>query len=145
MNPSSSTSSAAQVLTVHQSLTRLSVRGTPIDPPLITLAVERRSSDGVHSDLYTIGVSGGTVGGIDDIAGTGLGGQSVHSRFSTTWEADRLVVEISRPARPGDAASPSTHKEVWSLDAAGMLSLVVTDQSTGTEPMTTNLIYRRQP
>jgi len=143
VNPSGSASSAAQMLTVHQSFTRESVRGTPIDPPLITLAVERHSSGGVHSDLYTIGLIGGTVSGVSgNTVGTGLGGRA-QTRFSTTWDGDRLVIENSYLGRPGDAVSSSAHKEV-SLDAQGTLSLVVTDRSTGTEPITTNLIYRRQ-
>jgi hypothetical protein len=137
VNPIGSASSAAHMLIVRQSFTRESVRGTPIDPPLITLAVERHASASVHSDLYTIGVIGGTV--------SGVGGQSAQTRFSTTWDADRLVIETVYSGRPGDAGSSSIHREVWSLDAQQTLSLVFTDQSTDTEPMTTTLIYRRQP
>lgn len=51
VNPSGPASSAAQMLIVRQSFTRESVRGTPMEPPLITLAVERHASGGVDSDL----------------------------------------------------------------------------------------------
>ena len=77
------------MLIVRQSFTRESVRGTPIEPPLITLAVERHASGGVHSHLYTIGVIGGTVGGV---------GQSAQTRFSTTFST---TMEC-RSARDGD-------------------------------------------
>src|SRR5258708_21997670 len=66
VSPSGSASSDAQMMTVHQSFTRESVRGTPIDPPLITLAVERESNGVVHSERYTIGTIGGTVSGLSD-------------------------------------------------------------------------------
>lgn len=134
------------MLAVHQSVTRESARGTRIDPPLITLAVERHFAGGVHSDFYTIGVIGGTVSGVSgNTPGAGAGGQTSQTHFSTTWDGDRLVIESSSSRRPVGAGSSTAHKEVWSLTAQRALSVVVTDWDTGTEPITNNLIYRRQP
>src|SRR4051812_34982411 len=60
VNQTLTPASTAQKLIVHQTFTRQSVRGIPIDPPLITIATERQSADGVHSERYTIGEIGGT-------------------------------------------------------------------------------------
>ena len=144
VSPSDSSSNAAQAMTVRESFKRESVRGTPIDPPLITLSVERRFNGAVHSEVHTIGTIGGIVGEVAGNAGTGFGGPSEQTRFSTTWDGDRLVIEIRYSGRPVDAGAYSEHKEVWSLDIQGALMLTVTDRALGTESTTTNLIYRRQ-
>ena len=139
VNRSDAPSNAAQSISVHESFKRESVRGTPVDPPLITLLVERRINGTVHSELYTVGTISGTVGG------TVFGGQREQTRFSTTWDGDRLVIEVRYSGRPVDAGAFSEHKEVWSLDVAqGVLLLAVTEKAPGTEPTTTDLIYRRQ-
>jgi hypothetical protein len=136
-----SASDAAQTMTVRESFQRVSVRGTPIEPPLITLAVERDSAAGVRSDLYTIGVAGGTTGGaIGNPGVTTVGHQAPQTRFSTTWDGDSLVIETN--AWTADAGSYSGHKEVWSLDVQGALLITVTDRGTG-EPKTATLLYRR--
>jgi|SRR5262245_45655182 len=134
VSPIDAPSSAAQTMTVHESFERESVRSTPLNSPAITLAVERRSSSGVHSDLYTVGTVGGTVGG-------GVG----KTDFSTTWDGDRLVIQIRYSGRPVDAGADSERKEVWSLDAQGSLLLTATDRGPGAQPTTTTLIYRRRP
>jgi len=136
---------AAQTLTVRQSFTRESVKGTPIDPPLITHAVERRLDSGLHSDVYTIGTVGGIVSGLVGNSATGLSSQTQETRFTTTWDGDTLVIDTRYSGRPADVGAESEHKEVWSLDPRGALLLTVTDQSPGTQPVTTNLIYRRRP
>ena len=58
VSPVNGASNAPRTMTVRQSFKRESVKGTPIDPPLITLAVERRLNSGVHSELYTIDTEG---------------------------------------------------------------------------------------
>ena len=144
VSPVNGASNAPRTTTVRQSFKRESVKGTPIDPPLITLAVERRLNSGVHSELYTIGIEGGIVGGVVANSGTGLSGQSQQTRFSTTWDGDKLVIDIRYSGRPVDLGAESEHKEVWSLDPLGALLLAITDRNPGTEPTTTNLIYRRR-
>jgi len=145
VSPIDAASNAAQSMTVRQSFKRESVKGTPIQPPLITLAVDRRSKSSVHSELYTIGAPGGTVRGVVRNTGTARVGQSQHTRFSTMWDGDRLVIQIKSSGRPMETGADSEHKEVWSLAAQGTLSVTVTDQNPGTEPTTTTLVYRRRP
>jgi hypothetical protein len=130
---------AARTLIVRETFTRASVKGTPVDPPLIRLAVERRLNTSVRSDLYTIGTVGGTVGN------TGPGGQTEQTRSSTGWDGDSLVIHITYSGRPVDAGAESEHTELWSLDAHDALSLTVTDWRPGTEARTTSLLYRRRP
>jgi hypothetical protein len=134
----------AQTMTVRESFKRESVKGTPMDSPLITLAVERRSNNGGRSEVYTIGTVGGIVDGAVGNPGTGPGGQR-QTRFSTTWDGDKLVIDIRYSGRPVDAGADSEHKEIWSLDPQGALLLITTDRSPGTEPTTINLTYRRRP
>ncbi|SRR5690349_15896297 len=137
---------AAQAMTVHESFKRESVQGTPIDPPLITLAVDRRVNGSVRSELYTMGTIGGTIGGVVGNTGTGLHGHSQQTRFSTGWDRDRLVIQITNNSgHPADAGDESEHKEVWSLDAQGALLVSITDSAAGTVPTTTTLMYRRRP
>jgi hypothetical protein len=135
----------AQTMTVRESFKRESVNGTPMDSPLITLAVERRSDSGVHSEVYTVGTVGGIVGGAVGNPGTERRGQSAQTRFSTAWDGDTLVIDIRYSGRPVDAGAESEHKEMWSLDPQGALLLITTDRSPGTEPTTTTLMYRRRP
>jgi hypothetical protein len=135
----------AQTMTVRESFKRESVKGTPMDSPLITLAVERRSNNGVRSEVYTIGTVGGIVGGTAASTGTGTASHSPRTRFSTAWDGDTLVIDIRYAGRPVDAGAESEHKEMWSLDPQGALLLITTDRSPGTEPTTTTLMYRRRP
>ena len=77
--------------------------------------------------------------------GTGPGGQSQQTLFSTAWDGDKVVIDIRYSGRPVDVGAESEHKEVWSLDSQGALVTTVTDRNPGTEPTTTNLTYRRRP
>ncbi len=100
----------------------------------------------VRSELYTMGTIGGTIGGVVGNTGTGLHGHSQQTRFSTGWDRDRLVIQITNNSgHPADAGDESEHKEVWSLDAQGALLVSITDSAPGTGPTTTTLMYRRRP
>jgi hypothetical protein len=135
-------SNGAQTMTVRETFARTSVSGAPIEPPLITLAVERRSASGVRSDRYTIGVVSGTTSGVIGNAGAGVGDHTPQTRSSTTWDGDRLVIETR--SWTVDDRSYSDHKEVWWLDAQGALLISVTDEDPG-DRKTTTLLYRRRP
>jgi hypothetical protein len=88
--------------------------GVRLNSPVITLTIERRSSAGVHSDAYTIGMSGGMVSGvIGNAAGAGRGQQAEKTCFSTSWDGDSLVIETIESRLAG---AWSAHREVWSLD-----------------------------
>ena len=143
-DPSVSGPTIAQELTVQMLIVRESVRGDPITPFFKTMTVERRLPSGVHSDSYQIGIEGGMVGGV--VGGAGPGRQSPsQTRFSITWNGDRLVMENGSYSGPTRESGPYTeHDEVWSLDSQGRLLLTVTERASGVEPRTTQLTYRRQ-
>lgn len=144
VSPINGAANAARTMTVRESFKRESVNGTPMDFPLITLAVERRSDSGVHSEVYTVGTVGGIVGGTAASTGTGTASQSPRTRFSTAWDGDTLVIDIRYAGRPVDSGAESEHKEIWSLAPQGVLLILTTDRNPGTEPTTTTLTYRRR-
>src|SRR5215510_9387167 len=78
--------SAAQTLTVRQTVTRTNVRGGLMQPFFSTLIVKRQFADRATTDTYQIGVQGGIVGGI-------VGGGIAETRHSVRWEGNRLVIE----------------------------------------------------
>src|SRR5262245_24156245 len=78
--------SAAQTLSVRQTVTRTNVRGGPMQPSFSTLIVERQFADRAATATYQIGVQGGMVGGGDAQSRT-------ETRHSVRWEGNRLVIE----------------------------------------------------
>jgi hypothetical protein len=146
VNPSDASSGSAQELIVRQSARRESVLGTRIDPPFITLAVERHFESGMRSETYPIGIIGGTVGGLDKTGrGSGPSGRVARTSYSTKWDGDKLVIENSSYSGPTPESGPYTeHVEVWSLDAEGRLLMAVTDRSSIAGRKTTMLTYRRR-
>jgi len=133
-NPSPA--NAPQTLVVSATFRRQSVNGTPINPPLVTLAVESRFGNAIRSNTYDVGMTGGVVGGLPS------NGPQTSSRYSTRWEGDRLIVHV---ARYTGGKLTSEHGEVWSLDGQGMLTVAITDRIVGDTATATTLIYRRQP
>jgi len=136
VSPNGAPSNAPQTLAVDASFMRQSVRGTPINPPIVTLTVNPRSGNAVRPGIYTVGISGGTT--------SGLRGNSprTESRNSTRWDGSTLVVDLAYYA---DGKLTSEHGEVWSLDGQGTLSIAVTDRIVGDPSTTATLVYRRQP
>ena len=141
VSPNPAPSNAPQTLVVEASFRRQSVRGTPINPPLVTLTVSSRFGNAIRSDIYTVGTIGGVVGGLPE-KGRPDNGPRTSSRYSTRWDGDKLVVDLANYA---DGKLTSEHGEVWSLDGQGTLSITVTDHIVGDPATTTNLVYRRQP
>ena len=134
-------SNAPQTLIVEASFRRQSPRGTPISPPLVTLAVSSRFGDAIRSDTYTVGTTGGVVGGLP-ASGLPANGPRTSSRHSTRWDGDKLVVDLANYA---DGKLTSEHGEVWSLGADGALSIAVTDRTVGDPATAVTLVYRREP
>ena len=127
-------------MTVQTSYARESVRGTPIDPPLVTLTIARTFVAEVRWERLTVGTIGGSIVGLPANAfvdGTPSVGQT---RFSTRWDGDTLVMDVSSSGIPGTA--DSYRQEVWTLDGQGALSIAVTERSAPSE--TTKLVYRRR-
>jgi hypothetical protein len=55
-----------------------------------------------------------------------------------------VVMENRTSGDPSDAGRVSQHREVWWLDARAQLSVGVTEWMTGTDQVTTRVVYRRQ-
>src|SRR5262245_41231204 len=127
--------SAAQTLTVRQTVTRTNVRGGLMQPFFGTLIVKRQFAGRATTDTYQIGVQGGIVGG--GIAET---------RHSVRWEGNRLVIETGSYSSPGPARSDgpySERTEEWQLDAAGRLVLSVTERRSGAQEVSNTLTYQK--
>ena len=107
------------------------------------LTVERHFKSGVVSESYKIGIISGTVGGISS------GRSSPPGEWMTVavkWQGENLIVRTGNYSGPSQASGPYTeHEEVWSFDTSGRLSITNTDRSSGAEPATVMLIYRRRP
>ena len=135
VSPNPAPSNAPQTLVVSATFTRQSVRGTPLNPPLVTLTVGPRSGNLVRPGTYIIGIGGGTTSGLP------ANGPRTESRHSTRWDGEKVAVDLAQYA---DGKLTSEHGEVWSLDRQGALSIVVTDRVVGDASTTTSLLYRRQ-
>lgn len=67
------------------------------------------------------------------------------TRLTVRWNGNTLVIE--RGTYSGQAQKPAKNTErteAWSLDPMGMLVITVTERSSGVEPTTTRLVYRKQ-
>jgi hypothetical protein len=139
VNPTVSAANVPQELTVHESIERRSVRGATIDPPLITLTIERQTTSGTRSQTYNVGTEGGIVVGVTN-------GQSTRPRFSVKWDGDRLVIIVIERGSSGstDSRSDVERQEVWSLDGQDRLFIVVTERGSGVGPRTSSFTYQRR-
>jgi hypothetical protein len=141
-DPLPATADTPRALTVRQSLVRTSARGTPMEPFFKDLIVDREFETEVRSETHHIGIVGGVVGGM--ARGAQAPSKSPQSRFSVTWEGNRLVIETGTYSGPTREDGPYRERtEVWSLDTNGRLVLAVTSRSS--EASTTqSLRYRRE-
>jgi hypothetical protein len=129
--------SAAQMLTVRQTVTRTNVRGGPMQPFFSALIVERQFADRAATATYQIGAQGGMVGGI-------VGGGVAETRHSVRWEGNRLVIETGSYSGPARSDGPySERTEEWQLDAAGRLVLLVTERRSGALEASNTLTYQK--
>ncbi len=115
-------------MTVTQRLVRTNVRGEPLAPSFLTIAVARTRANGMRVDsTYPIGVSGGLVGST-----------RVDSRCSVAWEGQSLVFSSSTVAD-----NWSERREVWTLEQDGHLHVVITRRSAKGAEQRWNLTFRR--
>ena len=133
----------ASALTVRQSITRTNARGEPMTPWFSELGVQWHFKRGVESENYKIGLIGGTVAGIP----TGRSSpQGEWTTVAVTWQGASLIIRTGKYSGPPHERGPYTeHEEVWSLDPGGTLLITITNRSSGSQPATIRLIYRRQP
>jgi hypothetical protein len=132
-NPRKPNDSVARELTVWHT------RNEP-DAPGGVLHVERRFGNprNIESESLPVGVTGGTVNGLRPNEMQAF----VSSRWSVTWNGNRLVIEKSSYSGPGTAAQ---HVEEWSLTRKNTLLITMTDRIGGSmQPKTVTVIYRRR-
>jgi hypothetical protein len=117
-----------------------------VEERMRSLIVERQYATDVQRDTYKVGVSGGGVsGGIVGGSGSVSAGATLETRFSVTWDYDRLVILTSRDSGPTrESMSHTEHNETWSLDARGQLVILATDRAPSSSPVTTVLTYRKR-
>src|SRR5438132_8722685 len=64
-DPGDASSAVAPEFIVTQTAQSTSVRGAPLSPPLMSITIQRRFKDGaIRLETYSIGIEGGTVGGV---------------------------------------------------------------------------------
>jgi len=114
-------------------------------PVFRVLTVERRSKSGVRSERYEIGVMGGTVPGLGERdSRPPVGPEMRWTRESVLWDGDTLAIKNGRYSGPTVESGPyAEHEERWSLNARGLLLMIITDQRSGTDLRTTRRTYRR--
>ena len=133
VRPETATADVARALTVRQPIVRTNVYGAPMEPFFKEISVDRDFGGRVSTDTHQIGMGGGT------ISVPGPIGRGVSTKFLVRWEDGRLVIDTGRT----EDGKFSGRTEVWQLDAAGLLTITVTDRATGAETRTTTATYRR--
>lgn len=133
------TANVPATIVVRESFRQESVSGVPLPSPIVSMHVERHTATGdVTRDDFTVGIVGGIVGGGSS------GAAPARMNFAATWDGDQLVLETTWSGRPVDAGTSSLHRETWTIDRAGRLT-VTTKESIGlAEFTTTTVTYRRQ-
>jgi hypothetical protein len=128
-------------MTVQTSYTRESARGTPIDPPLVTVTIARTFADEVRSERLTVGTTGGSVGGLAADAFADGTPSVAQTGTSTRFDGSKLVIDVSSSGSPG--AADSYRREAWTLDEQDTLSIAIIERGASSES-TTTLVYRRR-
>ena len=128
-----------QTLSVSQSLVRTNVRGEPMNP-FFKDTVTRALATGTRSDTYHVGVEGGSVSG--RVNGS-VNAPQTHNRVA--WDEQALVIESGSHSGPVPQSGVwAERREVWSLDSAVRLRVVITTRSSVDAPRMVTLVYRRQ-
>ena len=129
-----------QALSVTQTVVRANVRGEPMTPFYKDLTVRRVFASGPQVEAYVIGTLSGTVAGQ---VGGDLNRLRTHRRVA--WEEQTLVIDSgSYTGAAPETGDWTERRERWALDSGGRLRVTVTTRSSGSVPITIDLIYRRQ-
>ena len=109
-------------------------------PYLNEIEIDRELPGGIRSETYQIGIIGGFVGGFED--GHPAGPRLHHS---VQWEGDALAFESSSyTGQARETGVWTERREVWSLDAAHRLRVVITTRGSNDSPKTVSLTYRQR-
>jgi acetyl esterase/lipase len=131
--PENAGADVARTLIIQQPIVRTNVYGAPIDPTFLRVTIERQFPSSTRTDTYLIGTQGGTV------SGTIPGGPTGSTTVVPHWEGQRLVIDTSSTL----GSTVATRSEVLQYDAAGALTVTLTERPAGAEPKTTTATYRR--
>ena len=129
-------------LAVRQSIRRTNIRGEPITPFYDQIAFDYKSSAGMHSETFMVGIIGGTFGG--GVSSTGTRIRAVSSHHAVTWNGPSLVFELG--TYTGD--TPGTgdwteRRETWALQPNGELAITVATSGSAVSARTVSALYRR--
>ena len=109
-------------------------------PAYLALRVTRYLGDVVQQDEYSIGLSGGIVGGLPGPGGAP--GPSGGSRFEVTWRGDSLW--IYKESYGPSGANIRRRGEIWRIDERGRLVIEVETREKDEAAATRTLAYRRE-
>jgi hypothetical protein len=129
-------------LTVRQSIRRTNIRGEPMTPYYDQIAIDQKSSAGMRSDTFMIGIRGGTVGG--GVSSTGARIRALSTRHAVTWNGDSLVFELGTST--GDAPGTgdwTERRETWALQPNGELAITIATSGSAGPAQTVAALYRR--
>ena len=136
---SPSSSDVPRTLSVRQFQLEKRMGGGSTTVSLPSITIERTLETGPVTETHQIGIRGGTVGGI------GKDGRSTapSTSYEVKWDGDALVFENVSHSERVDPATWSERREVWSLDEAGRLQIVITNRSWYGPARRLTLLYRR--
>ena len=132
VSPETAAADVARALTVRQPIVRTNVYGAPMEPFFKEISVDRDFGGSKRTDTHRIGVRGGSMS-------MGPTGPGASTTSYVRWEERQLVIDTGRT----DDGKFSGRTEVWQLDAAGLLTITVTERATGADSRTTTATYRR--
>lgn len=127
-----------RTLSVRQFQLETAARGGSTTVSFPSITIERNLETGPVTESHQIGIIGGTVGGI------GKGGRSTSTSHAVTWDGNALVFEHESHTERIDPATWRERREVWSMDEARRLRIVITNRSSDGSAGTTTLLYRRR-
>ena len=133
-------SEVARTLAVEHSARQTAARGGSVISPFEWLTIER---DGSVAESHQIGIVGGVVSGT--VAGKDADGRPLGpvSTYAVKWDGNMLVFESESHGQT--AADPWTERrEVWLLDEAGRLRIIINSRNSEGTRQTLTLLYRRR-
>lgn len=128
-----------RTLSVRQFKLEKSTSGGSTSVTFPSIKIERTLDVGPVTETHQIGIIGGTVGGIGN---DGRQGGSSTS-YGVKWDGNALVFENESHTGRVDPAIWNERREVWSLDDAGRLRIVISTRSSDGSAARQALLYRR--
>jgi len=132
VRPESVPADVARTVTVRLPIVRTNVYGAPMEPFFKEISVDREFVGSKRTESHLIGARGGSVQ-------MGPAGRGASTNSYVRWEERQLVIDTDRT----EEGKFSGRIEVWQLDAAGLLTITVTERATGVESRATTATYRR--